>query len=55
MFWSIIASGFRFFVVATLLWYFGEKIREFIEKLLGFVITTLLLLLDVGFAAIKLF
>ena len=55
MFWSIIARGFRFFVVATLLWYFGEKIREFIEKRLGLVLTTLLLLLVVGFAAIKLF
>ena len=55
MFWSTIARGFRFFMVATLLWYFGEPIRHFIEKRLGLVFTALLLMLVAGFAAIKLF
>ena len=31
---SMAARGLRFFVVATLLWYFGEPIRVFIEKYL---------------------
>ena len=55
MFWSTIARGFRFFVVAALLWYFGEPIRHFIEKRLGLMFTALLLMLVAGFAAIKLF
>ena len=55
MFWSTIARGFCFFVVAALLWYFGEPIRHFIEKRLGLMFTALLLILVAGFAAIKLF
>lgn len=54
MFWSVIARGFRFFVVATLLWYFGATIRDFIEKRLGLVFTVLVVLLVAGFAAVKL-
>lgn len=54
MFWSMIARGLRFFVVATLLWYFGEAIRDFIEKRLGSVFTVLVILLVAGFAAVKL-
>ena len=32
---SVLARGLRFFVVAALLYYIGQPIREFIEKRLG--------------------
>ena len=35
---SVLARGFRFFFVAALLWHFGESIRAFIEKRLGFLL-----------------
>ncbi len=51
---SIIARGMRFFLVAWLLKAYGEKMREFIEKNLGWLSVVFLLLLIGGFAAIKL-
>ena len=50
---SIIARGFRFFLVAGLLWKFGEPIRDFIEKRLGLMFTLFMILLLGGFVAIK--
>ncbi|MEJ6707491.1 MAG: YqaA family protein [Amylibacter sp.] len=55
MLWSTIARGFRFFVVATLLWFYGEPIRDFIERRLGLMFTILIVLMIVGFAAVKFF
>ena len=52
---SIIARGMRFFLVAWLLKKYGETMREFIEKNLGWLSVLFLLLLIGGFAAIKLF
>ena len=52
---SIIARGMRFFLVAWLLKAYGEKMRDFIEKNLGWLSIVFLLLLIGGFAAIKLF
>lgn len=46
---TLIGRGLRFFVVAALLWKFGEPIRHFIEKRLGMVFTIALLLLLGGF------
>ena len=51
---SIIARGFRFFVVAGLLWKFGPPIRDFIERRLGLMFTIAVALLIGGFAAVKL-
>lgn len=34
---SIIARGFRFFLLAVLFWYFGPPLKEYIEKNLAFV------------------
>ena len=34
---SIIARGMRFFMLAGLMWHFGEDVRKFMEKHLGFV------------------
>lgn len=52
---SIIARGMRFFLVAWLLEKYGETMREFIEKNLGWLSILFLLLLIGGFAVIKLF
>lgn len=52
---SIIARGMRFYLVAWLLKKYGETMREFIEKNLGWLSILFLLLLIGGFAAIKLF
>lgn len=50
---SIPARGARFFLVAGLLWKFGEPIREFIEKRLTLVLTGFILLGLAGFAVLK--
>lgn len=50
---SIIARGLRFFIVAGLLWKFGEPIRYFIEKRLGLVFTAFMVLLIGGFFLVK--
>jgi membrane protein YqaA with SNARE-associated domain len=46
---SVIARGLRFFIVASLLWKFGEPIRDFIEKRLGLMFTLYIILLLGGF------
>lgn len=50
---SIVARGLRFFIVAGLLWKFGEPIRDFIERRLGLMFTIFVLLLAGGFYAVK--
>ncbi len=50
---SIVARGLRFFVVAALLWKFGEPIRYFIEKRLGLMFTILTAALLGGFLALR--
>lgn len=50
---SIIARAMRFYLVAGLLYFFGEPIRDFIEKRLGLVMVTFLALLVGGFVAVK--
>lgn len=52
---SILARGLRFFVIAWLLKVYGEKMRIFIEKNLGWLSVLFLILLIGGFALIKLF
>ncbi|ROU04001.1 YqaA family protein [Histidinibacterium lentulum] len=49
---SILARGLRFFLVAWLLWYYGEEIRAFIERRLGLMFILFCLLLAGGFAAV---
>lgn len=50
---SIPARGARFYLVAALLWKFGEPIRAFIEKRLGLVTSAFMILGILGFVAIK--
>ena len=50
---SILARGMRFFLVAWLLWKYGEPIRSFIERRLGLMFTLFCVLLVGGFYVLK--
>ncbi len=50
---SVLARGLRFFLVAGLLWYFGDPIRRFIEKYLNWLAVAFVVLLLGGFAVVK--
>jgi membrane protein YqaA with SNARE-associated domain len=50
---SIVTRGARFFLVAALLYWLGEPIREFIERRLTLVTTAFVVLLVGGFVAIR--
>lgn len=50
---SIPARGARFYLVAGLLWKFGEPIRAFIEERLGLVTSAMMVLGIAGFVVIK--
>ena len=51
---SILARGLRFYLVALLLWKYGEPIRGFIEKRLGLMFTLFVVLLLGGVYVLKL-
>ena len=50
---SILARGFRFFLVAGLLWYFGAPIRAFIDRWLGLLFVLFIVLLLGSFYLVK--
>ena len=50
---SIVTRGLRFFIVAALLWKFGEPIRNFIEERLALVTWLFLVALVGGFVAFR--
>ncbi|MBX9864115.1 MAG: DedA family protein [Hyphomicrobium sp.] len=50
---SVVARAMRFYLVAGLLYFFGEPIREFIEKRLTLVTTVFVVVLVLGFVAVK--
>lgn len=50
---SIIARGLRFFLIAGLLWKFGEPMKTYIEKNLGWLSVVFFVLLIGGFFLIK--
>lgn len=50
---SIIARSMRFYLVAALLYFFGQPIRDFIEHRLTLVTTAFVVLLVGGFVAVK--
>jgi len=52
---SILARGFRFFLVASLFWHYGAPIKEYIDNNLGFVTTAALVALVGGFGLIYAF
>jgi membrane protein YqaA with SNARE-associated domain len=45
---AFIARGIRFFAIAALLWFFGDQIRYFIERYLGWIFVLFLLILILG-------
>jgi membrane protein YqaA with SNARE-associated domain len=53
VFSSLVARSLRFFAVATLLYYFGAPIRNFIEKRLGLVFTVFIFVLIAGLFMIR--
>jgi len=52
---SVVARAFRYFIVATLLWKFGEPIRDFIERRLGLMFILFCVLLIGGFLMVGAF
>jgi membrane protein YqaA with SNARE-associated domain len=50
---SIIARAMRFYLVAALLYWFGQPIRAFIERRLTLVTTVFVVVLVGGFVAVK--
>lgn len=50
---SAISRGFRFFLIAGLLWYFGPIIRKFIERYLGWLILVICIILCLGYIGLK--
>jgi membrane protein YqaA with SNARE-associated domain len=50
---SLLARGLRFFLVAALLWYFGDAIRRFIEHNLGWLTVLFFVLLFGGFLVLR--
>ena len=51
---SLISRSIRFFLIATLLWYFGAPIRDFIERRLGLVFSLAVAAVVGGFLLIGL-
>jgi membrane protein YqaA with SNARE-associated domain len=50
---SIVTRGIRFFLVAGLLYRYGEPIRDFLERRLTLVTTAFLILVVLGFVVLK--
>ena len=50
---SIVTRGARFFLLAGLIYMFGEPIRDFIERRLGLTLAAMALVIVGGFAAVK--
>jgi len=52
---SVIGRGARFFLVATLFYLFGPKIKKFIDKYFNLITIIFIILLIGGFLTIKYF
>ncbi|MFP4111241.1 MAG: YqaA family protein [Desulfonatronovibrio sp.] len=50
---SVLSRGFRFFLIAALIYWQGERARIFLEKRLDLVVSITLILVILGFVAIK--
>lgn len=53
MLFSAITRGVRFFAETTLLYFFGEPVRRFIEKYLEIVLVAFLALIVIGFLIVR--
>jgi membrane protein YqaA with SNARE-associated domain len=52
---SVVTRGARFFIVATLLHFWGEQVKDFIERRLTLVTTVIAVGIVGGFVALRLF
>ena len=52
---SLIARGLRFYLVAFLLWRYGEKVKVFVESNLALVTMAGLAIIIIGFVLVKIF
>ena len=50
---SLVSRGIRFYVVSALIWKFGEKIKDFIDKYFNILSIVFIILLILGFVIIK--
>ncbi len=50
---SVLSRGLRFFAIAALIYAFGEKVRVFLERRFDWVVIIALVLLVLGFVALK--
>lgn len=50
---SFLARGLRYFLICAILYFFGEKLRYFVEKYMGLIFTLFVILLIGGFVVIK--
>ncbi len=50
---AIVTRGARFFVLATLIHFYGEPIRDFIERRLGLTLAIIAAIIVGGFVAVK--
>ena len=50
---SIVSRGIRFFLLASLLWYFGQPIREFVESRLSLIASIFTATLVGGFLLLR--
>ena len=50
---SIVSRSLRFFLIAALLWWFGDSVREFIERRLMLVTSLFVVALVGGFVALR--
>ena len=50
---AVITRGLRFFLLAALLWRFGEPIRTFVEKRLTLVATVFVVIVVAGFLSLR--
>jgi len=50
---SVLSRGARFFIEALLLWYFGDPIRDFVERYLGWLVMGGFIVLFGGFVLLK--
>ena len=52
---SIVSRSIRFFLVAALLWWFGDSARHFIERRLTLVTSVFAVLLVAGFVCVAIY
>jgi membrane protein YqaA with SNARE-associated domain len=50
---SVVTRGARFYLLATLIYFYGERVREFLEKRLELALALFLIVLVLGFLVVR--